>query len=77
VDISPPATSRREYWTNESETRDPQEWLKGARKHKGSWWPEWIAWLQERSGEKVDPPMMGNAEFPPIMDAPGSYVLEK
>jgi polyhydroxyalkanoate synthase len=75
--INPPATSRREYWTNESETSDPQEWLKGARKHKGSWWAEWIAWLQERSGEKVDPPMMGNAEFPPIMDAPGSYVLEK
>ena len=75
--INPPATSRREYWTNESETSDAQEWLKGARKHKGSWWGEWAAWLQDCSGEKVDLPMMGNAEFPPIMDAPGSYVLEK
>jgi polyhydroxyalkanoate synthase len=75
--INPPTTSRREYWTNESETQDAQEWLEGAKKHKGSWWGEWIAWLNERSGERVSPPTMGNEEFPSIMDAPGSYVLER
>lgn len=75
--INPPAKSYREYWTNKSETSDPQEWLKGARKHKGSWWKEWLSWLQERSGEKISPPTLGNQEFPSIMDAPGSYVLEK
>jgi polyhydroxyalkanoate synthase len=75
--INPPARSSREYWTNEDETSDPQEWLNGAIHHKGSWWGDWIAWLEEHSGEKVQPPSMGNDAFPPIMDAPGNYVLEK
>lgn len=29
-------------------------------------------WVNEN-----DPPPIGNAEFPPIMDAPGANVLEK
>jgi polyhydroxyalkanoate synthase len=75
--INPPAKSHREYWTNESETSDAQEWLKGAKKHKGSWWGEWLLWLQERSGDQVSSPKVGNQKYPPIMDAPGNYVLEK
>lgn len=75
--INPPDTSRREYWTNESETNEPDEWIQNAKKHKGSWWVDWIPWLQERSRDRVSPPPMGTEEYPPVMDAPGSYVLEK
>ena len=34
--------------------------------------------LQEARGNSllVEPPAMGSDEFPPIMDAPGTYVLE-
>ena len=35
------------------------------------------AWLAARAGEKVTPPSMGSASYPPLLDAPGSYVLEK
>jgi polyhydroxyalkanoate synthase len=74
--INPPGHKKRPYWTNESETTDPDEWLADATKHEGSWWVDWVSWLEERSGELGPPPSMGSDEFVPLMDAPGSYVLE-
>ena len=75
--INPPADKKRAYWINEGVEVDPDEWFEGAEKFDGSWWEDWIAWLDERSGDEVDPPSMGNTDYKPIMDAPGSYVLEK
>jgi len=74
--INHPDKKRREYWLNDDQTIDPGTWLAGAENHAGSWWVDWIPWLQERSGKKVQPPSLGNEEFPPIMNAPGSYVIE-
>lgn len=75
--INPPADEKRAYWLNEGEDVDPDEWLNGAQKYEGSWWVDWVPWLAEHSGEQVETPAMGNEEYPPLMDAPGSYVLEK
>ncbi len=58
-------------------TEDPDAWLNDATKREGSWWLDWIPWLQDRSGELVAPPPLGNEEFQPIADAPGGYVLER
>ncbi len=55
----------------------PDDWLQRAPRHEGSWWPDWSAWLQARSGAPVAPPPLGNAACPALCDAPGSYVLEK
>jgi polyhydroxyalkanoate synthase len=74
--INHPAKKRRGYWTNDSDTRDAQEWLSGATRHEGSWWVDWIPWLEEHSGEMVRPPSVGNETYPAMMDAPGTYVLE-
>ena len=47
-------------------------------KHEGSWWTDWIAWLGERSGEKVKPPATRQQEAPAARATrPGTYVLEK
>jgi len=78
--INHPAKKKRGYWINEADdaqTLDPDEWLAGATKHKGSWWVDWVPWLEEHSGALVEPPAMGSDEHPPIMDAPGTYVLEE
>jgi polyhydroxyalkanoate synthase len=75
--INHPAKNKRAYWTNDSDTIDPQEWLDGATKQPGSWWPDWTAWLAERSGDQVAPPPMGSETHAPLMDAPGTYVLEQ
>jgi polyhydroxyalkanoate synthase len=78
--INHPAKNKRGYWINEaddSKTLDPGAWLEGATKHEGSWWVDWISWLEEYSRELIEPPPVGSEEFPPLMDAPGTYVLER
>ncbi|WP_244614817.1 PHA/PHB synthase family protein [Pukyongiella litopenaei] len=52
---------------------DPESWAAQTPKKDGSWWPEWVSWLEERSGEPVSPPVIGNA----LADAPGIYVHQK
>ena len=80
--VSEPGHPRRSYQIatlREADTYvDPDSWQQRAPQCEGSWWPEWQAWLAERSGEKGKPPAMGAAEegYPLLMDAPGSYVLQ-
>jgi polyhydroxyalkanoate synthase len=58
---------------------DPETWLAQASRKQGSWWPEWVAWLNARSGDRVIPPCIGAAAagFAPLSNAPGSYVLQE
>jgi polyhydroxyalkanoate synthase len=58
---------------------DPDAWSAQAPRKQGSWWPEWAAWLAVRSGDPVAPPGVGAAAagYPPLGDAPGSYVLQE
>jgi len=74
--INPPSKGRG-YWTNDKRVKSASEWFEGATSHKGSWWTDWLEWLKPRSGEQVAPPSMGSEKYPPIMPAPGTYVLEK
>ena len=50
------------------------DWLKTATEHKGSWWPDWMQWLESLDAERVPARSVGSEELPPIEDAPGSYV---
>ncbi|MBA2693396.1 MAG: hypothetical protein H0U65_13050, partial [Rubrobacter sp.] len=52
------------------------EWRENAEEHEGSWWEDWRGWLEQRSGEQTDPPRLGSEKYPPIEDAPGTYVKE-
>jgi polyhydroxyalkanoate synthase len=77
--INPPWKGKGAYWTNDSENtaQSAGEWFENANQHEGSWWPDWVKWLEPRSGEKVRPPGMGSDKYQPLEDAPGTYVLEK
>ena len=88
--INPPAKNKRNYWVatgagaaedgaaSAKLDADPDRWLEGAEKVPGSWWPAWYAWLAPHGGDKVDAPARpGDADHPPIEEAPGSYVREK
>ena len=75
--INPPG-GKGTYWVSEGEaTGSPEAWRKAAERVDGSWWTDWSHWLAARAGEKVKPPSMGNVAHPPLLDAPGSYVLER
>jgi len=56
---------------------DAERFYAEAARKDGSWWPEWAAWLKERSGEPTSPPAMGAAQsgYPSLGDAPGAYVF--
>ncbi len=80
--ISEPGRPRRSYQVRtktEAELYvDPETWARDTPTTQGSWWPEWLAWLERQSGEPVAPPKMGAAKkgYPPDGDAPGAYVLQ-
>ncbi len=82
--INPPEKHKRNYWFTPPPAEGsrlpaaPDNWLEGAERIDGSWWPAWMQWLATHSGRQVAArTRLGNAEFPPIEDAPGSYVKLK
>ena len=76
--INPPGNPKAVFWTGTARETTPEDWLKHAEKQTGSWWPQWLAWVQARSGEKEPAPAeLGSAEIPPLGAAPGQYVMEK
>jgi len=75
--VNPPAGGKRNYWTNETRPKSPDDWLASATSHHGSWWPHWYRWLDAHAGGKrAAPARCGNAEYPPLDAAPGHYVVE-
>jgi polyhydroxyalkanoate synthase len=74
--VNPPARKKYGFRTSSRHPSDANLWLEQAEQHTGSWWPHWSRWLAGHSGEKVAARSVGSHRHPPLMDAPGSYVLE-
>ena len=76
--VNPPdPKSRRTYRTANAVEASPEEWLAAAVECKGSWWPDYLAWMEPRSGDlKPRPKALGSKDHKPIAGAPGTYVLE-
>ena len=76
--VNPPGNPKASYQVNKANPADPQEWLRTAQTEQGSWWPDALAWLGERCGAEVAAPTeLGGAGLPPLIDAPGTYVLDR
>lgn len=71
--INPPAARKHGYWTNASFPQEAKDWLAGAERHEGSWWPEWLAWLKAQSGPEVPARPVEGGPLPVLEAAPGSY----
>ena len=67
--VSPPGDRKAAYRTRDGCPPDPEEWLRGSEQAHGSWWEDWAAWAEERSGPRVQPPALPDGD-----PAPGSYV---
>lgn len=76
--INPPVTPpKRWYWTGAiRHEAAADEWLKEQQRVEGTWWENWVAWLNERCGELKAPPPLDTPAHPKLADAPGLYVLE-
>ncbi|GAA3904424.1 class I poly(R)-hydroxyalkanoic acid synthase [Sphingomonas limnosediminicola] len=78
--VNPPAAQKYQYWVNEKSSATLETFVAGATEHKGSWWPDWLAWLkkQDPATVKADGARVpGKGKLKAIEDAPGSYVRSR
>lgn len=73
--INGPTSTKYGYRTNKSNKLNADDWFAKSKEQQGSWWPEWLKWLNKYSGELVQAPEFDKLSSPPLMDAPGTYVL--
>lgn len=73
--VNPPLAKKYTYWTQDNSTLSADEWLAQAKVHRGSWWPEWLRWLNKQSGRMTTAPAYNKLPYASLMDSPGSYVL--
>ncbi|KTD22199.1 poly-beta-hydroxybutyrate polymerase [Legionella lansingensis] len=72
--VNSPPSEKYGFYRNLSTNQTADEWLAKATHHPGSWWPEWLSWLEQQSGEFIPAPDFRQLPFKAIMDAPGKYV---
>jgi polyhydroxyalkanoate synthase subunit PhaC len=73
--VNPPAKQKYQYWTGgKAGSGSIENWLTGAIEHPGSWWPDWLEWIESHGKDKVPARSPGGGSLKPIEDAPGSYV---
>ncbi len=54
--INAPAANKYQHWTNAKLPAALEDWQAGAVEAPGSWWPHWLEWLADKSGEQVPGP---------------------
>ena len=75
--VNPPAQMKYQYWTNDAAAPSLEAFIEGATETKGSWWPDWIAWLTDKGNTRVpatDGRQPGQGTLKALESAPGSYV---
>jgi len=76
--VNPQGNAKATYQLNPHNPPGPQEWLRGATTEQGSWWPDFVSWLRQRSGpDKRAPRTLGGRGLAPLIEAPGTYVLDR
>ena len=75
--INPPKKSKRRYYTNPELPENADDWVLDAERHEGSWWPHWIEWLRQHSGDDITARTgLGSKAYPALRPAPGQYVYD-
>ena len=75
--VNPPGNPKARYQINKNIPANAADWLITAESEQGTWWPDLQQWLGDRCGaEKRAPEELGGGGLRPIVDAPGTYVLD-
>ena len=73
--LNPPGNPKATFMENGKLSTDHRAWYYDAKKCEGSWWPEWLEWIEQRSGERRETQLtIGNSKYPAMEAAPGTYV---
>ncbi len=72
--VNPVEGGKYPHWVNEQLPETAELWQRSAEQRQGSWWSDWLNWVQRHSGAKVAAPAAGSKQFPALEDAPGRYV---
>jgi polyhydroxyalkanoate synthase len=77
--VNPPAAGKYQYWTNDKPAETLDDFIAGEHETKGSWWTDWLGWIDRKSEEKVPAKrarIPGKGKLEALEDAPGTYVRE-
>ncbi len=75
--VNHPSAQKYQYWTNDAPAASLDAFVAGATETKGSWWPDWIAWIEAQDAARVAAKgarIPGEGGLPSLGDAPGEYV---
>ncbi len=76
--VAPPGKAKSRYWTGPEPDVGAARWREDAEEHTGTWWEDWARWIETRSGAlRPAPTALGARAYPPLHDAPGTYVLDR
>ncbi|TFV91992.1 alpha/beta fold hydrolase [Blastococcus sp. CT_GayMR20] len=75
--VNPPGNPKSTFQVAGDTPEDPKEWMAQAETVQGSWWPDYMTWLGERSGEEVPAPEKLGGDLEQLAEAPGTYVFDK
>ncbi|MFV2092059.1 MAG: class I poly(R)-hydroxyalkanoic acid synthase, partial [Hyphomicrobiales bacterium] len=71
--VNHPKRRKYHYWAG-GDGATLEQWLNGATKKPGSWWPHWKRWVGAHTGARVGARDPASGPLPVLEDAPGSYV---
>ncbi len=74
--VNPPSLQKYQYWTGDHPSDDLTKWHQNATEHKGSWWSDWMNWLEGQGDALVTARTVGK-KYAPIEAAPGGYVRKR
>ena len=73
--VNPPGNPKAYHYLGAAGADTADQWLEASDRLPGSWWESWTKWAAKRSGKKIPAPAsLGSETYPPLCDAPGTYV---
>jgi polyhydroxyalkanoate synthase len=75
--VNPPGSGKYQFWTAPEPSKSLQDFLANAAETPGSWWPDWLAWIESLGSDRL--PAAGKRALEPgsediLEAAPGRYV---
>jgi polyhydroxyalkanoate synthase len=74
--VNPPGNPKSTFQVAGSTPASADAWLSKADTVQGSWWPDFMTWLGERSGEEIAASSVGK-DVEELAPAPGTYDFDK